>query len=257
MPDVWQRRIDRAVELARGDARAADVMTTYGRLLGIQRACYDELLRAAGRLAGSVESDAADLRRCAKTAFTSLISFAPPTLAADVPADDAGIDALLTVGWRLSSPPFHARLVLQPYVECLAQLGRRPHGRELRAAEGEAACPFCAGPPQLSTLQNEAGADGGGRALLCATCATSWSMRRVLCVYCGEADEHRLGYFHSPDFPHLRVDVCETCRRYVKTVDLTQLGAAVPLVDEVAAAALDLWAGERGYQKIALNLIGL
>jgi formate dehydrogenase maturation protein FdhE len=40
-------------------------------------------------------------------------------------------------------------------------------------------------------------------------------------------------------------------------VDLTRLGHAQPLVDEVAAAPLDLWAVEHGYTKIALNLIGL
>ena len=56
---------------------------------------------------------------------------------------------------------------------------------------------------------------------------------------------------------HLRVDACETCHRYLKAVDLTKLGFAVPLVDEVAGASLDLWAREHGYEKIELNLIGL
>ena len=32
---------------------------------------------------------------------------------------------------------------------------------------------------------------------------------------------------------------------------------AVPLVDEVAGASLDLWAREHGYEKIELNLVGL
>jgi formate dehydrogenase maturation protein FdhE len=40
-------------------------------------------------------------------------------------------------------------------------------------------------------------------------------------------------------------------------VDLTRLGFAIPLVDEVAAAALDVWANEHGYAKIELNLVGL
>ena len=82
-------------------------------------------------------------------------------------------------------------------------------------------------------------------------------MRRVLCAHCGEEDERRLGYFHAPDFDHVRVDACETCRQYIKTVDLTKLGLAVPLVDEVASAVLDLWARERGYTKVTPNLIGL
>jgi FdhE protein len=92
---------------------------------------------------------------------------------------------------------------------------------------------------------------------LCATCLTTWPFRRVLCAYCGQEDEHKLGYFHSPQYDHLRVDACDTCRHYLKTIDLTRLGVAVPLVDEVAGAALDLWAREQGYEKIELNLVGL
>ena len=54
-----------------------------------------------------------------------------------------------------------------------------------------------------------------------------------------------------------RLEACDTCRRYVKGVDRTRLGLAVPLVDEVAGAALDVWAREHGYEKIELNLVGL
>jgi FdhE protein len=79
----------------------------------------------------------------------------------------------------------------------------------------------------------------------------------VLCPACGEEDERKLAYFRASDLDHLRVDACETCRRYVKTVDLTKLGFAVPIVDEVAGAPLDLWARERGYEKLELNLVGL
>jgi FdhE protein len=72
-------------------------------------------------------------------------------------------------------------------------------------------------------------------------------------------EEHpaKLSYFHSPHYDHIRVEGCETCKHYIKSVDLTRLGLAVPLVDEVAAAPLDLWAREHGYTKIELNLIGL
>ena len=72
-----------------------------------------------------------------------------------------------------------------------------------------------------------------------------------------EEDERKTGYFHTPAFDHLRLDACESCKHYLKTVDLTKLGLAVPLVDEVAGAPLDLWARERGYEKIELNLLGL
>jgi len=34
------------------------------------------------------------------------------------------------------------------------------------------------------------------------------------------------------------------------------MGLAAPLVDEIDAAPLDLWAREHGYSKIELNLLG-
>jgi formate dehydrogenase maturation protein FdhE len=76
-------------------------------------------------------------------------------------------------------------------------------------------------------------------------------------VSCGEEDERQLPYFHSSSFGHLRIDACDTCGRYLKTVDRTRVGLAIPLVDEVAGAPLDIWARDRGYQKLELNLMGL
>jgi formate dehydrogenase maturation protein FdhE len=40
-------------------------------------------------------------------------------------------------------------------------------------------------------------------------------------------------------------------------VDLSKDGHAVPLVDELAAIPLDLWAHEKGYSKLQLNLLGM
>jgi FdhE protein len=169
---------------------------------------------------------------------------------------DAAIDHLLLDWWRtLAANQFFGKVVLQPYAQRLAELGQRPLDREVYVTDFR--CPFCAGPPQLSLLQGGGDLEGGGRALLCATCFTRWPFRRVRCASCGEEREARLAYFHSPALDHLRVDACDTCRRYIKTVDLTRLGVASPLVDEVAGAALDVWARERGYEKIELNLVGL
>ena len=72
----------------------------------------------------------------------------------------------------------------------------------------------------------------------------------------GRAPGRPAGCSH-PGVVDVRLEACDTCRHYIKGVDLTRLGLAVPLVDEVAAAALDVWAHERGYTKIELNLVGL
>src|SRR4029078_7442398 len=106
---------------------------------------------------------------------------------------------------------------------------------------------LCSGRPQLSMLVAASESDGGGRQLLCATCLTVWPFRRGGGVYCREEDERKTGYFHTPAFDHLRIDACESCRHYLKTVDLTKLGLAVPIVDEVARGPLHFWAGDKGY----------
>jgi len=257
MQDVWERRIARAGEIAKTDERAGSLMTAVRELLTIQHRCYETLRERGERLTGAIDTDVAELLAPAESAFSSAAAIVPGTLAAQRPRDAAEIDALLRAAWRSASLPFFARLVLQPYAELLARRERRPVDRRLEHVDGRAACPFCDGLPQLSVLQRDSGADGGGRALICATCATAWPARRVLCANCGEEDERRLGYYQTAALPHLRVDACDSCRHYLKSVDLTRLGLAVPIVDEMAGAVLDLWAVERGYRKIEVNLIGL
>jgi hypothetical protein len=58
-------------------------------------------------------------------------------------------------------------------------------------------------------------------------------------------------------FPHLRVEACETCSRYLLGIDLMRDVHAVPIVDEMAALPLDLYAQERGMTKIVPNLMGV
>jgi FdhE protein len=78
-----------------------------------------------------------------------------------------------------------------------------------------------------------------------------------VCANCCEERPQNVGYFQSPEYEHVRVEACDTCRHYVKSVDLTRLGFAVPVVDDVASAALDVWARDQGYTKVELNLLGL
>jgi FdhE protein len=53
----------------------------------------------------------------------------------------------------------------------------------------------------------------------------------------------------------VRVECCDTCRNYIKTVDLTRNGLADPVVDEIASIPLDLWAQKQGYTKLQVNLM--
>ena len=57
--------------------------------------------------------------------------------------------------------------------------------------------------------------------------------------------------------PHVRLECCESCGHYLKSVDLRRESAAVPFVDEIAAAELDRQAKDEGFAKFEPNLAGL
>jgi formate dehydrogenase maturation protein FdhE len=55
---------------------------------------------------------------------------------------------------------------------------------------------------------------------------------------------------------HVRVEACDTYKFYVRTIDLTKDGNAVPPFDDLAAIPHTLWAHEQGYKRLQPNLLG-
>jgi hypothetical protein len=138
---------------------------------------------------------------------------------------------------------------LHPYCEFVA--AHRPEP-QLEAISRE--CPRCASRPLLGVLRPEG--DGAKRRMLCSFCLQEWDFRRIYCPACGEEDEKKLPVYVAEQFPHVRVEACETCKIYVRTIDLTKDGNAVPVVDDLAAIPLSLWAHERGFTRLQPNLLG-
>lgn len=261
MRSTWQRFVQRADALAADGGASSSLVTFYAALLRAQQTLRDHLSTLTdGRPSGSLERDLNAWRAALPTLLRSIADAAPEPLRGEarhrLAAGRAGLDEELLAFWQSPSDrQFFAKVAMQPYMDWLIACGVTRPDREIARAENR--CPFCGGLPQLSVLHAAPETDGGGRSLQCAACLTMWPFRRVLCAHCGEEDERALGYFHSAAFEHLRIDACDSCGHYLKSVDLTRLGTAVPLVDEVAGAPLDLWAREHGYTKIELNLIGL
>jgi formate dehydrogenase maturation protein FdhE len=257
--ESWDRRIRRAEQLASDGGPAESLLTFYARLLRSQQTLYESLKTQA---LGAFDRDLAFIRPAAWPLVREVGAHGPEPLAADarrlLANGESTVDEMLAEYWREPTDrQFFAKAILQPYAQSLVERGVTPRDRGPSRVENR--CPRCGGAPQLSILETPlvAPGEGGTRLLLCATCLTPWPFRRVVCPQCGEEDERKLGYFQSPTFEHVRVDACESCRRYLKSIDLGRFGLAVPIVDEVAGAALDLWARDRGYEKIELNLVGL
>ncbi|HEU4594077.1 MAG TPA: formate dehydrogenase accessory protein FdhE [Pyrinomonadaceae bacterium] len=262
LKESWDARIQRAERLADAGEATRELLAFYGKLLRAQKRVYEYLHSRRGWLpSGLLEEDLDVARAALPDLLRAVESDGPPALAEEarltLRAGRDEIDVLLLEQWRAPSDVrFFEKAFLQPYACWLAESGARPIGRDWERREN--LCPFCGGRPQVSFLQTpEPGAESGGRGLVCSACLTAWPFRRVVCANCGEERPAKLGYFQSPEYEHIRVEVCDTCRHYIKGIDLTRLGLAVPVVDEVAAAALDVWAREQGYAKVELNLVGL
>lgn len=260
-PD-WEKRIRRARELAAEYPAAAEVLGFYGEIAAFQKEIFD---------AAAAENLHADPMRplseqlvmpAALGRFPALVELVEKKGPAGLAQAARELRHETPDGWRAllikNSQPdgtdlahrFFVRACLQPVAEYLAF-----DSKVQFSGYSGPLCPVCSGKPQLCVLRSEG--DGGKRSLLCSRCSTEWDFRRILCPHCAEEDHGKLPRFSAEDFPHVRVEACETCKRYLKSVDLTTNGLAVPVVDEIAAAPLDLWAAEHGYQKIELNLMGL
>jgi FdhE protein len=266
----WDRRIRRANELATTHPFAAEGLRFYERLARFQKSLYFEIEGACGR--SKVPRTPGALRREFDSflllprfaPFLSLVvQIAPPPLShsARELVGQSGVhwEEILVSFWdaSLGSPvnldPAAALLswiFLQPYAEYLADHTEwtAPHGTP-------SVCPLCGGKPQVGALRPEG--DGGKRSLICSLCGTEWPYRRIVCPACGEEDVHKLAVYSAKEFSHVRVEACDGCHIYIKTVDLTKDGHAVPVVDELATIPLNLWATEHGYMKLQNNFLGI
>lgn len=108
-------------------------------------------------------------------------------------------------------------------------------------------CPICGSQPE----RGELGIDVGERFLECSLCSFKWRFRRVVCPFCGNEDHKKLRYFNTEaDGKAYRVDVCDECKKYIKTIDLREIGGEVDLiVEDIGTLHLDLIAEKEGYTR--------
>jgi formate dehydrogenase accessory protein FdhE len=257
----YLERIRRARELAAKYPFAAELLGYYARVLELQAAIADCLRSHGARNSSGVASFAT--RVIARDARDLLLSFAPPLAQIAYAAGPAPLaDAAGKIGWpqlldafwtyheaSSAEERFFALALLQPYAERLAEDAHPP------AVGAASNCPVCGTEAVVGVLRPEG--FGARRSLVCSLCAFEWEFVRTTCPGCRESRPEAIGVYTSEQFNSVRVEACDTCKRYLKTVDLTKNGLAVPVVDELATIPLDLWAGENGYRKLCPNLFNM
>ena len=106
-------------------------------------------------------------------------------------------------------------------------------------------CPVCGSLPSLALLGEEV----GKRSLLCSFCGYQWQIERLLCPFCNNKEQQSLHYFYAEDEESHRIDLCEKCRQYIKTIDLRKAGVSDPFIEDLATLHLDILASQKGYQR--------
>jgi FdhE protein len=252
---LWDRRIERAGELSKQHPAAAELLAFYQAIARFQKNLQE-------KIGPATEHDLATLLPHFPPLIALVKQKGSPALrkTAEELEKKSHSDwiELLSAVWQhepesknlTNEQVFFANALLQPYAECLAERTVPPMNDNQVPV-----CPFCGSRPQVAALRPEG--DGAKRSLICSMCATEWNFKRVACPNCGEENKDKLPVYIAEELDYVRVDACDTCRTYLKSIDMTKNGHAVPMVDEIATISLNLWAEENNYAKFGPNLFGV
>jgi len=131
---------------------------------------------------------------------------------------------------------------LRPELEFIAEKYRE---MVVKSKWSEGYCPVCGKEPKIGEIREE---EDGKRYLFCHQCGSKWHFHRIKCPFCGNDEQHSLAYFEVEGEERYRVDVCNKCRRYIKTVELPKSSEEPNLdVEDIATLHLDMIAYDEGY----------
>ena len=253
----WPLRRERAAELAERYPHAAEMMRLYQALIPVQEAAHFD---ARSKDLQLKDVPAFAIERVLPSVIDVTVASGPARLR------DGVIKVFCTANLAEIVEKWLGEHTLDPFERYLAMASASPILETVslplagRAREGvsDRQCPSCGGLPQLSyfAVTGEALVTGP-RYLVCSRCSNAWVFSRMTCANCGEAESAKLPIFQDQEqLKHIRVDGCRTCGKYLLTFDLRRDARAVPIVDELAALPLDLYAKGQGLTKITPNLLG-
>jgi formate dehydrogenase accessory protein FdhE len=260
----WQQRIRRAQELIPEHPYAREILEFY-----IHIARFQETLH--GNLKTALQSPAASLSRELSMdelaqlgprfdSFLALTANHGPRASSELSQElrargESFWGDLLSAHWSAASASDAQGLLAWTFLQPYAELVRSRDAPSKATQTTRGICPFCNRKPATGVLRQMG--DGAARSLICSFCLAEWEFRRLVCPACGEQNDRNLPVFTASDIDYIRIECCDTCKTYLKTVDLTKNGRADPIVDELASTPLDLWVQERGYMKLQKNFLGM
>jgi FdhE protein len=114
-------------------------------------------------------------------------------------------------------------------------------------------CPVCGSLPLISEFK-----DNGQRYFLCSFCDFQWPGERLKCPFCENTDHKKLHYLYAEGQEAYRVDLCDKCKQYIKTVDSRKLDYEPDLaLEDITTIHLDIIASEKGFKRPVASLWGV
>jgi FdhE protein len=108
-------------------------------------------------------------------------------------------------------------------------------------------CPICGSKPVMAELVGQE----RKRFLICSCCGYEWRFKRLQCPFCENEDRRKFKYFFTEEEDRTyRVETCQKCKKYIKTVDTEELDEAFfPAVEDMGTLYLDVLAKKEGYER--------
>ena len=93
----------------------------------------------------------------------------------------------------------------------------------------------------------------GKRYSLCSRCACQWRVDRLSCSVCGNKEPGALHYFCGEGEEAHRIDLCDACHHYIKTIDCRSLEESDPAWKTSRRFTSIVVAAEKGYERPVPN----
>ncbi len=116
----------------------------------------------------------------------------------------------------------------------------------------ERKCPACNAQPAVSWIGDE-----GQRRLFCSFCGTVGNIVSPGCAICGNNDGPQQNVISFEGEEGFRINTCDACRSYVKTIETNILFRMDPEVADLMSLPLDIVVQEKGFQRRSPNPIGM
>jgi formate dehydrogenase maturation protein FdhE len=247
--NLFEQRSTRAALLAQQSEAAREPLQFAAELSKAQASCAERLSSAA--LSGHLEKDADKILTLITPILTVIASRSDE--AKQRLGEEASVaKTRLQVYWSENHADYIARALLQPYAASLREKKIAPDRVHTRGH-----CPFCGAAAWISARKAGPDSESGFRYLGCSLCGLEWNFNRIACPACGEEDPHKLPNFSSDAHPAVRIETCETCRRYIKSIDMTQDARPIAPIDDLLSLSMDLWAIDEGYVRIEPGMAGM